>query len=95
MSSGAKVQLAWIKEVTPGVTPPGDWHTFTRISNGVTPTYNSEANNEIGADRMAQGTAMTTVDVGGDIEQMALRGAGRVHGLLLRQELARERFDHG
>ncbi len=68
MSSGAKVQLAWIKEVTPGVTPPDDWHTFTRISNGVTPTYNSEANNEIGADRMAQGTAMTTVDVGGDIE---------------------------
>ncbi|MFH0083605.1 Ig domain-containing protein, partial [Pseudomonas aeruginosa] len=48
MSSGAKVQLAWIKEVTPGVTPPGDWHTLTRISNGVTPTYNSEANNEIG-----------------------------------------------
>lgn len=68
MSSGAKVQLAWIKEVTPGVTPAGNWNTLTRISNGVTPTYNTEENNEIGADRMAQGTAQTTVDVGGDVE---------------------------
>ncbi|MEG0968860.1 MAG: hypothetical protein RSG92_26175, partial [Pseudomonas sp.] len=32
MSSGAKVQLAWIKEVTPGVTPAGDWNVLTRIS---------------------------------------------------------------
>ncbi len=41
----------------------------------MTPTYNSEANNEIGADRMAQGTAMTTVDVGGDIESKWRYGA--------------------
>ncbi|MEG1081940.1 MAG: Ig domain-containing protein, partial [Pseudomonas sp.] len=42
MSSGAKVQLAWIKEVTPGVTPAGDWNVLTRISNGLMPTFNSE-----------------------------------------------------
>lgn len=75
MSSGAKVQLAWIKEVTPGVTPSGNWNTLTRISNGVTPTYNTEENNEIGADRMAQGTAQTTVDVGGDVETKWRYGA--------------------
>ncbi|MBD9629747.1 phage tail tube protein [Pseudomonas sp. PDM19] len=75
MSSGAKVQLAWIKEVTPGTTPPGNWNTLTRISNGVTPTYNTEENNEIGADRMAQGTAQTTVDVGGDVETKWRYGA--------------------
>ena len=68
MSSGAKVQLAWIKEVTPGVTPAGDWNVLTRISNGLMPTFNSEENNEIGFTRMSQGTAQTTVDVGGDIE---------------------------
>ncbi|MEW9857890.1 phage tail tube protein [Pseudomonas putida] len=68
MSSGAKVQLAWIKEVTPGVTPAGDWSVLTRISNGLMPTFNSEENNEIGFTRMSQGTAQTTVDVGGDIE---------------------------
>ena len=75
MSSGAKVQLAWIKEITPGVTPAGNWNTLTRISNGVTPTYNTEENNEIGADRMAQGTAQTTVDVGGDVETKWRYGA--------------------
>ncbi|PLU99926.1 Ig domain-containing protein [Pseudomonas plecoglossicida] len=75
MSSGAKVQLAWIKEVTPGVTPSGDWNVLTRISNGLTPTYNSEENNEIGFDRMSQGTALTTVDVGGDIETKWRYGA--------------------
>lgn len=68
MSSGAKVQLAYIKEVTPGATPAGDWNVLTRISNGLMPTFNSEENNEIGFTRMSQGTAQTTVDVGGDIE---------------------------
>lgn len=75
MSSGAKVQLAWIKEVTPGVTPAGDWNVLTRISNGLMPTYNSEENNEIGFTRMSQGTAQTTVDVGGDIETKWRYGA--------------------
>ena len=68
MSSGAKVQLAWIKEATPGVTQAGNWNVLTRISNGLMPTFNSEENNEIGFTRMSQGTAQTTVDVGGDIE---------------------------
>lgn len=68
MSSGAKRSTAWIREVTPGITPPGNWNVLTRVSFGLVPTYNSEANNEIGSDRMSQGTAMTTVDVGGDIE---------------------------
>lgn len=75
MSSGAKVQLAWIKEVTPGVTPVGDWNVLTRISNGLMPTFNSEENNEIGFTRMSQGTAQTTVDVGGDIETKWRYGA--------------------
>lgn len=75
MSSGAKVQLAWIREVTPGVTPPGNWNILTRVSNGVTPDYATEENNEIGADRMAQGTAQTTVDVGGDVETKFRYGA--------------------
>lgn len=75
MSSGAKVQLAWIKEVTPGVTPAGDWDVLTRISNGLIPTYNSEENNEIGFTRMSQGTAQTTGDVGGDIETKWRYGA--------------------
>ena len=69
MSSGAKVSTAWKREVTPGITPPGDWNVLTRVSFGLVPTYNTEENNEIGADRMAQGTAQTTVDVGGDIAQ--------------------------
>lgn len=68
MSSGAKRSTAWIREVTPGITPPGNWNVLTRVSFGLGPTYNSEENNEIGEDRMSQGTAMTTVDVGGDIE---------------------------
>ncbi|MFG0550826.1 phage tail tube protein [Pseudomonas sp. yb_9] len=75
MSSGAKVQLAWIKEETPGVTPAGDWNVLTRISNGLMPTFNSEENNEIGFTRMSQGTAQTTVDVGGDIETKWRYGA--------------------
>lgn len=68
MSSGAKVQLAWIKETTPGVTPAGNWNVLTRVSNGLMPTFNSEDNNEIGFSRMAQGKTQTTVDVGGDID---------------------------
>lgn len=68
MSSGAKVQTAVIREVTPGVTPAGPWSVLTRISFGLMPTYNTEENDEIGFSRMAQGTTQTTVDVGGDIE---------------------------
>lgn len=75
MSSGAKVSTAWKREITPGITPPGDWNVLTRVSFGLVPTYNTEENNEIGADRMAQGTAQTTVDVGGDIETKLRYGA--------------------
>ncbi|WP_434695333.1 Ig-like domain-containing protein [Pseudomonas sp. Z1-14] len=75
MSSGAKVSTAWKREITPGITPPGDWNVLTRVSFGLLPTYNSEENNEIGADRMAQGTAQTTVDVGGDVETKLRFGA--------------------
>lgn len=75
MSSGAKRSTAWIREVTPGTTPPGPWNVLTRVSFGLVPTYNSEENNEIGEDRMAQGTAQTTVDVGGDIETKFRYGA--------------------
>lgn len=75
MSSGAKRSTAWIREVTPGITPPGNWNVLTRVSFGLVPTYNSEENNEIGEDRMSQGTAQTTVDVGGDIETKFRYGA--------------------
>ncbi|MCO8261478.1 phage tail tube protein [Pseudomonas asiatica] len=75
MSSGAKRSTAWIRELTPGITPPGNWNVLTRVSFGLVPTYNTEENNEIGEDRMAQGTAQTTVDVGGDIETKFRYGA--------------------
>lgn len=75
MSSGAKRSTAWIREVTPGITPPGPWNVLTRVSFGLVPTYNTEANNEIGETRMSQGTAQTTVDVGGDIETKFRYGA--------------------
>lgn len=75
MSSGAKRSTAWIREVTPGITPPGNWNVLTRVSFGLVPTYNTEENNEIGEDRMAQGTAQTTVDVGGDVETKFRYGA--------------------
>lgn len=75
MSSGAKRSTAWIREVTPGVTPPGPWNVLTRVSFGLVPTYNTEENNEIGESRMSQGTAQTTVDVGGDIETKFRYGA--------------------
>ncbi|MEE6443171.1 MULTISPECIES: phage tail tube protein [Pseudomonas] len=75
MSSGAKRSTAWIREVTPGITPPGPWNVLTRVSFGLVPTYNTEENNEIGEIRMSQGTAQTTVDVGGDIETKFRYGA--------------------
>lgn len=75
MSSGAKRSTAWIREVTPGITPAGNWNVLTRVSFGLVPTYNTEENNEIGEDRMSQGTAQTTVDVGGDIETKFRYGA--------------------
>lgn len=75
MSSGAKRSTAWIRELTPGITPAGPWNVLTRVSFGLVPTYNTEENNEIGEDRMAQGTAQTTVDVGGDIETKFRYGA--------------------
>ena len=75
MSSGAKRSTAWIREVTPGTTPPGPWNVLTRVSFGLVPTYNTEENNEIGESRMSQGTAQTTVDVGGDIETKFRYGA--------------------
>lgn len=75
MSSGAKRSTAWIREVTPGITPPGPWNVLTRVSFGLVPTYNTEENNEVGEDRMSQGTAQTTVDVGGDIETKFRYGA--------------------
>lgn len=67
MSSGAKVVTAYIRELTPGVTPDGPWNLITRTSFGVGPTYNTTENNEIGEDRMSQGSTQTTVDVGGDV----------------------------
>ena len=75
MSSGAKRSTAWIREITPGITPPGNWNVLTRVSFGLVPTYNTEENNEIGESRMSQGTAQTTVDVGGDIETKFRYGA--------------------
>lgn len=75
MSSGAKVSTAWIREVTPGVTPAGAWNVLTRTSFGVIPSYNTAENNEIGEDRMSQGTSQTTVDVAGDVGTKMRYGA--------------------
>lgn len=68
MSSGAKVQSYFIREITPGVTPTsGTWNLLKRTSWGVGPTQNTNDNEEIGGTRMAQGMSMGTVDVGGDV----------------------------
>lgn len=68
MSSGAKVQSYFIREITPGVTPTsGTWNLLKRTSWGVGPTQNTNDNEEIGGTRMAQGASRGTVDVGGDV----------------------------
>lgn len=68
MSSGAKVLSAFVREVTPGITPAGaTWNLLKRTSWGVGPTQNTNDNDEIGGTRMAQGATLGTVDVGGDV----------------------------
>lgn len=68
MSSGAKVLTAFVREVTPGITPTGaSWNLLKRTSWGVGPTQNTNDNDEIGGSRMAQGATLGTVDVGGDV----------------------------
>ncbi|ELT9608573.1 Ig domain-containing protein [Raoultella planticola] len=68
MSSGAKVVTAFIRETTPGVTPTvGVWDLLRRASFGLAPTQNTNDNDEIGGDRMAQGVSRGTIDVGGDV----------------------------
>ncbi|EPY5249812.1 hypothetical protein I6L73_10730 [Klebsiella quasipneumoniae] len=68
MSSGAKVVAAFIRETTPGITPTaGAWNLLRRSSFGLKPTQNTNDNDEIAGDRMAQGVSRSTVDVGGDV----------------------------
>ncbi|HBL7009280.1 TPA: Ig domain-containing protein, partial [Citrobacter koseri] len=68
MSSGAKVLSAFVREITPGVTPTGiPWNLLKRTSWGVGPSQNTNDNDEIGGTRMAQGATLGTVDVGGDV----------------------------
>ncbi len=68
MSSGAKVVAAFIRETTPGITPTaGAWNLLRRSSFGLKPTQNTNDNDEIAGDRMAQGVSRGTVDVGGDV----------------------------
>jgi hypothetical protein len=68
VSSGAKVVTAFIRETTPGVTPTvGVWDLLRRASFGLAPTQNTNDNDEIGGDRMAQGVSRGTIDVGGDV----------------------------
>ncbi len=68
MSSGAKRVTAWVRETIPGITPTGiPWNLLRRSSFGLGPTQNTNDNDEIGGDRMAQGTSRGTTDVGGDI----------------------------
>ncbi|QXA74990.1 phage tail tube protein [Klebsiella aerogenes] len=68
MSSGAKVLTAFIRETTPGETPSaGVWNLLRRSSFGLMPTQNTNDNDEIGGDRMAQGVSRGTIDVGGDV----------------------------
>ncbi|MEA8797692.1 phage tail tube protein [Klebsiella aerogenes] len=68
MSSGAKVVTSFIRETTPGETPSaGVWNLLRRSSFGLMPTQNTNDNDEIGGDRMAQGVSRGTIDVGGDV----------------------------
>jgi hypothetical protein len=68
VSSGAKNVTAYIREVTPGVTPTtGVWNLLKRSSFGLGPTQNMIDNDEIGGTRMAQGRSPGTTDVGGDV----------------------------
>lgn len=68
MSSGAKVVTAFIRETTPGVTPTtGSWNLLRRASYGLAPTQNTNDNDEIAGNRMAQGVSRGTIDVGGDV----------------------------
>ncbi|EKQ8001609.1 phage tail tube protein [Raoultella ornithinolytica] len=68
MSSGAKRVTAWVRETIPGTTPTGiPWNLLRRASFGLGPTQNTNDNDEIGGDRMSQGTSRGTIDVGGDI----------------------------
>ncbi|WP_148250586.1 phage tail tube protein [Raoultella terrigena] len=68
MSSGAKRVTAWVRETIPGTTPTGiPWNLLRRTSFGLGPTQNTNDNDEIGGDRMSQGTSRGTTDVGGDI----------------------------
>ena len=58
MSSGAKVVAAFIRETTPGITPTaGAWNLLRRSSFGLKPTQNTNDNDEIAGDRMAQGVS--------------------------------------
>ncbi|EMM2250571.1 TPA: phage tail tube protein [Klebsiella oxytoca] len=68
MSSGAKRVICWVREATPGTTPTGSpWNLLRRSSFGLGPTQNTNDNDEIAGDRMAQGVSRGTTDVGGDI----------------------------
>jgi hypothetical protein len=69
MSSGAKNRTAYVREITPGVTPGSGWKELIRTSYGLGPTQNTAENNEIAQTRMSQGTTATTVDVAGEVGQ--------------------------
>lgn len=50
------------------ITPTaGAWNLLRRSSFGLKPTQNTNDNDEIAGDRMAQGVSRGTVDVGGDV----------------------------
>lgn len=68
MSSGAKVVTAYCREITPGITPENPaWLLLRRSSFGLAPTQNTNDNDEISGDRMAQGVSLGTIDIGGDV----------------------------
>lgn len=67
MSSGAKVVSHIIPEVTPGVTPTGNWDTLRLTGNALTPTVNTQVSDEITDTRLSQGSVATSIDIGGDL----------------------------
>ena len=71
MSSGAKVQTHYIKEVTPGVTPAapaeGDWKTARLTSNMLTPTPSTAVSDEITDGRISQGAVVTGLTIAGNL----------------------------
>lgn len=68
MSSGNRVATYYTEETTIGETPATPtWETLRFTTNGMTPTVNTSASDEIRADRMRGNSTIDSIDYAGDI----------------------------